>query len=283
MKRRRLKNIANKTKAQDDFQKYKAQRNLVVKMDRRAKRQFYANLDLVLGKDKIFWKTLKSFFSEQSSPNEKVFLVEDNIIISDDKEISNCFNSYFINITDTLCLNEPETIDGYIPSNDAILNAVNKYKSHPSITKIKNRIKARETFFSQPVNSLEVRNEIDRLNRSKKTSEELSTDIVKSIADNCLEYITYYVNHMFASSTFPDKLKMADVSPIFKSGDSTRKKNFRPISVISAMSKIFERLIFKQICPFAYRPLSNLLCAFWEKDIVQNMPYSGLQKYAARP
>ena len=77
-----------------------------------------------------------------------VFLVEDNIIISDDKEISNCFHSYFINITDSLCLNEPEAIDGYMLSNDAILNAVNKYKSHPSITKIKNRIKAREKFFS---------------------------------------------------------------------------------------------------------------------------------------
>ena len=41
-----------------------------------------------------------------------VFLVEDNIIISDDKEIRNCFHSYFINITDSLCLNEPEAIDG---------------------------------------------------------------------------------------------------------------------------------------------------------------------------
>ena len=67
---------------------------------------------------------------------------------------------------------------------------------------------------------------------------------------------------MVANSTFPDKLKLAAVSPIFKLGDSFLKKNFRPISVLSAISKIFERLMSKQICPFAYRHLSNLLCGF---------------------
>ena len=65
------------------------------------------------------------------------------------------------------------------------------------------QMKLNKTFSFQPVSSLEVRNEIDQLNRSKKTNGELSTDIVKSIADNCLEYITYYANHMFASSIFP--------------------------------------------------------------------------------
>ena len=75
----------------------------MVKMNRRAKRQFYANLEAnVAGKDKYFWKTFKSYFLEQSNPNEKLLLVEDNVIISDDKEISNCFNSYFVNIIDTL-------------------------------------------------------------------------------------------------------------------------------------------------------------------------------------
>ena len=80
-------------------------------MNRRAKRQFCASLDpTVVGKDKHFWKTFESFFSEQSESKEKLLLVKDNIIISDDKEISNCFNSYFINSTDTLCGNEPDPV-----------------------------------------------------------------------------------------------------------------------------------------------------------------------------
>ena len=225
MKRTRLRNIANRTKNQDYFKKYKAQRSLVVKMNRREKRQFYDSLDpTVVGKDKNFWKTFKPFFLEQSNSKEKLPLVEDDSIISDDKEISNCFNSYFITITDTLCLNESETIGGYISSHDAILNAVNKYKNHSSTTKIKKTIKSGETFVFQPVSSVEVRNEIDQVNSSKKTSGELSTDVVKAIADNYLEYMTYYINQMFANSTFPNKLKLADVSPIFKGGDSPSKR-----------------------------------------------------------
>ena len=68
MKRTRLRNIASEAKTQDDFQKYKTQRNLVVKMNRREKRQFYDSLDpTVVGKDKHFWETLKPFFLEQSN------------------------------------------------------------------------------------------------------------------------------------------------------------------------------------------------------------------------
>ena len=55
-----------------------------------------------------------------------------------------------------------------MPSHDAVLNAVNKYKNHPSTTKIKKTIKSGETFVFQPVSSMEVRNEIDQLNSSKR-------------------------------------------------------------------------------------------------------------------
>ena len=157
MKRMRLKNIANKSKSHNDFQRYKKQRNLVVKINRMAKRQFYANLDpMVVGKDKVFWKTFKPIFSKQSNTNERIVLLEDNTIISADKEISNCFNSYFVNITDTLCLNEPGSIDGLIPFNDPVLNAVRKYENHPSIARIKINIRTEEIFEFQPVSSLDV-------------------------------------------------------------------------------------------------------------------------------
>ena len=137
-----------------------------------------------------------------------------------------------------------------------------KYENHPSIARIEINIRTEEIFEFQPVSSLEVWNEINQLNLSKKTSGDLSTDIVKSISGSYLEYFTYFVNQVFADCTLPDKLKLANVSPIFKLGDSFFKKNFRPISVLSAISKFLERLMSKQVCPFGYRLLSNLLRGF---------------------
>ena len=51
------------------------------------------------------------------------------------------------------------------------------------------------------------------------------------------------MNKSIEGCEFPDKLKKADVSPIFKNYDGTNKKNYRPISVLSALSKVFERQI----------------------------------------
>ena len=51
---------------------------------------------------------------------------------------------------------------------------------------------------------------------------------------------------------------------IFTGGDYTLKKNFRPISELSTISKVLESFMSKQICLFAYRLHSNLLCVFRE-------------------
>ena len=61
---------------------------------------------------------------------------------------------------------------------------------------------------------------------------------------------------------FPEPLKAVDVPSLYKSSESTCKVSYRPISVATAMSKVFERLIAKQINSFVTTRLSHLLCAF---------------------
>ena len=78
------------------------------------------------------------------------------------------------------------------------------------------------------------------------------------------------MNKSIESCEFPDKLKKADVSPIFKNDDGTNKKNYRPISVLSALSKVFERQITQKMTPFAKTKISRLLCGFREGHSAQN-------------
>ncbi len=55
---------------------------------------------------------------------------------------------------------------------------------------------------------------------------------------------------MINTGTFPDKLKIAKIIPIYKKDDETLFTNYRPISLLLVISKIFERTIFKQLYKF---------------------------------
>ena len=70
------------------------------------------------------------------------------------------------------------------------------------------------------------------------------------------------VNKTFKENVFPDKLKLADIAPIFKKGDATNVKNYRPISILPATSKIFERLLQKQISFHFEKHLSPFMCGY---------------------
>jgi len=57
----------------------------------------------------------------------------------------------------------------------------------------------------------------------------------------------YIFSKCIENSVFPDNLKVAKVTPIFKAGDSTKVGNYRPVSVLPIFSKILERIIYNRI------------------------------------
>jgi Notch-like protein len=62
-----------------------------------------------------------------------------------------------------------------------------------------------------------------------------------------ISLLTYICNRSLAQGIFPDRLKFAVVKPIYKNGDRYESTNYRPISLLSSFSKVFERLIFKRL------------------------------------
>ena len=55
------------------------------------------------------------------------------------------------------------------------------------------------------------------------------------------------INQMLMTGEFPRDLKISKVKPLFKSGDASLFSNYRPISLLPSLSKIFEYIIFKQL------------------------------------
>ena len=74
--------------------------------------------------NKLFWKSFKSFFNDKGSNSSKLTLLEENNIISDEEEIANIMNNYFVNVTKT---GNPKKQHGVGCS------GVNEFENHISI------------------------------------------------------------------------------------------------------------------------------------------------------
>ena len=84
---------------------YKSQRNRCLNILRKTKKEYFNSLNIKQVSDnKLFWKSVKPFFSDKGSNSSKIKLVEENNFISGEEEIANIMNNYFINVTKTLNL-----------------------------------------------------------------------------------------------------------------------------------------------------------------------------------
>ena len=74
--------------------------------------------------------------------------------------------------------------------------------------------------------------------------------LIKRAASTLVPIITHIINLSISTGVFPHALKLAKVTPIHKSGDLINKVNFRPVSVLISLSKLFERIIYTQLMEF---------------------------------
>ena len=103
---------------------------------RKAKKNYYNNLDQknVLH-NKYFWKTIDPCFLNKRASSSRNSLIEEDIV-QDNKEIANIFNEYFVNIVENLII--PQYKD--LLYTDPLLLVLARFRNHPSILAIKNRI-----------------------------------------------------------------------------------------------------------------------------------------------
>ena len=108
MNRSRLLNKFRNENTEQNKWAYKKQRNLCVKLLKRAKMTFYNTLDVKKVCDnKTFWKTIKPNFTEKTIKDQKLTLVEKETVISEDSELAEVFNNYFGNVVKNLNIQRP--------------------------------------------------------------------------------------------------------------------------------------------------------------------------------
>ena len=107
-----------------------------------------------------------------------------------------------------------------------------------------------------------------KLNKVSQYSD-IPTKIIKENLDIFSNFICESINNSIKSSIFPSCLKHADVTPLHKKCNKSLKENYRPVSILPILSKVFERSIFKQMSSFFMIYFQNIIMAS-EKDLVLN-------------
>ena len=256
MKRSHLKTLAQNSDKPEDWVNYRRQRNLVVKLNRKAKKTYFSSS--TTRKPKHFWDAVKPQFSDKfSAAGERIQLLENEALHTSNEEVADIFNLYFNRITDSLEIPSWESVKA--PLNSTVQS---KFEDHPSIKEIKSNKSSEVAFEFNQVGEQDVFKAILSLNSSKSVSGNIPTRVLKIAAASCTPFLTSCFNECIASGTFPDKLKLADIIPSFKKGSLTDKVNYRPISLLPVVSKIFERLLTNQLTSFLEPSFSKLLCGF---------------------
>ena len=136
---------------------------------------------------------------------------------------------------------------------------------HPSICKIRENIKEDKSFsFSiHVVTESKVSKLIDKLQVKKATgADKLSCKILKLGKPVLQSPLTGLINLAIQTSTFPEHLKRAQVTPIHKKNDTLSKTNYRPVSILTTTSKLYEKVLSEQLSQYFDNILDQYMCAF---------------------
>lgn len=213
--------------------KYKLLRNKVTSEIRKSKKNFF-NKTIKCGKEpKQLWQGLKNIsnLNQQNSIKFPKMLMVNNCKINDKQTMINELNRHFVNISSII--NKSPMSKQYI---DHLSCNISKHLGNaPSFT---------IDFITQ----YQVKTIIDKLGINKSTGlDNISPRVLKHCGDTIVPVITSIVNNSIASGVFPDELKLAKVIPLFKSGPREDPCNYRPISILPTISKIFERHMANQL------------------------------------
>ena len=197
---------------------------------------------------------------------DKIHLIENNELIKNDLKKTEVLNNFFFsNIVQNLNIARYTSEESFVDNiSDPTLKAILKYRNHPSIIAIRKKYKISECFKFTEVDQKDIEKEILKLdvNKASQSSGDIPTKIVIENVDIFGDFICTSYNITVKSSQFYQNLKLADITSAYKKGKKDMKENYRPVSILPNLSKIFEKLVFKEMSQFFDKIFSKYQCGF---------------------
>ncbi len=215
---------------------YEKMKSFVEKHIKLAKSKYYKRyFEQYNSNSRKQWQMLNNLLNRKKKAKAPIKLKDSaGNLISDPTEVAENFNNYFATIAEKLKVNVNNNTDSDTDSD---------YKT-PLTDPVEN------TIFLTPTFSLEIENIINKFKLKATSDTNIRALKIASTTTNFNHVLANIVNSSFANGVFPAELKTAKVVPIHKGGSKTDVSNYRPISLLSTFSKIFEKAMHKRVYDF---------------------------------
>ena len=228
--RDKLKKQAIRSKSELLMQSYKHIRNKVNKLNGDLKRDYFTQkITSCEGDLTNAWKTINQVINKKSKTTHIPSLNVDGKHIANNDNIAESMNNFFCSIGEKLSEKIPKT-----------RNPLLEDEYNVNLQNARFQFKSIDLF------------QIEKVFRKIKTSKGSGTDgIASCFLKFALQVISQSLcdifNLLITTGCFPDCWKIARVAPIFKSGQPDDRSNYRPISVLPLLSRVFEKLVHNQV------------------------------------
>ena len=159
-------------------------------------------------------------FLNKIKSKERLTLIENKNIISNDKKVGETFHEFFSNVVKTLYISQNPYLTFGTSQTDPVLQSIQKFSKHPSIINIKNRMSNSNCTFSFKFETQEKFSKlIQKLNCNKAAHQyDIPIKMFKEKSE-IFSYILYHnFNNFLFSKIFPNSLKKGDITPVLKKG-----------------------------------------------------------------
>nr|CAH7718740.1 unnamed protein product [Callosobruchus chinensis] len=223
----RLHYLYKLSKAGDIFLKdyYRSYKRVYARVLRAAKRLYYNKLIInAKNQTRSAWKVIKQ--NKNSSRQETISLKIEDTLVTEPKDVAHKFMQHFNSFSE-------------LHQDNSTINS----RSHID--------RNNHSFYFRPVIASDIISIINTLSTSNSTgADRISTNMLKMCSTLISQPLAFLINCSIEEGIFPDKMKIAKIKPLFKSGDKFDIGNFRPISLLSPFSKVFEKYVSLQLINF---------------------------------
>lgn len=204
--------------------RYKSYKNKLTQLLRKAEKDYVSDY---INKYKTEARKMWSLINDKlgkGSPNTTL----PEMCEGEEKVLANRFNAYFTNVGPTLA-------DSIKDKGDPLSDMGSEYK---------------QSMYVKPVSEKELVSLINELKNCSAGIDCIKASVVKAVKGEIMTPLLYLLNKSLQTGIFPDALKVAVVTPVYKKGCKNSLSNYRPVSVLTVFSKLFEKAMNNRIVEY---------------------------------